>query len=237
MAEDRANQELNEAFKQSGLVNFLNTVLLVLEILRIFAWVNVICLPISFQTDPLGLIQRFTKKENESDEQAWNRCFCCIFDILWVCFLSCLYCIPCNFMTKPYNSAFNFPLLLDTWLCVLLPLSPDTWRVLLCSLVFVYCAIIFVLFSALQVTIYKVYLLVNLLRSFDDFWFLYARVCETSLSSLRHFVAQDTTRLNKVVMRTALSEFDLSSVCVLSITFKCQYWYIIKVFLSKLSIS
>ena len=78
MAVDRAVQELNEAFKQSGLVNFLNTVLLVLEILRIFALVNVICLPISFPTDPLGLIQRFTKKENESDEQAWNRCFCCI---------------------------------------------------------------------------------------------------------------------------------------------------------------
>ena len=77
---DCAVQELNEAFKQSGLVNFLNTVSLVLQILRIFAFVNVICLPISFQTDPLGLIQRFTKKENESDEQARKRCFCCIVD-------------------------------------------------------------------------------------------------------------------------------------------------------------
>ena len=68
MAVDRVVQELNEAFKQSGLVNFLNTVSLVLEISRIFAWVNVICLPISFPTDSLGLIQSFTKKENESDE-------------------------------------------------------------------------------------------------------------------------------------------------------------------------
>ena len=96
MAVDRAVQELNEAFKQSGLVNFLNTVSLVLEILKIFALVNVICLPISFQTDPLGLIHRFTKKENESDEQAWNRCFCCIFNILllifyFIPFLSLLY--------------------------------------------------------------------------------------------------------------------------------------------------
>ena len=41
MAVDRAVQELNEAFKQSGLVNFLNTVSLVLEILKIFALVNV----------------------------------------------------------------------------------------------------------------------------------------------------------------------------------------------------
>ena len=83
MVVDRAVQELNEAFKQSGLVDFLKTVSLVLEILRIFALVNVRCLPVSFKTDPLGLIQRFTK-ENESDEQAWKRCFCCIFDILWV---------------------------------------------------------------------------------------------------------------------------------------------------------
>ena len=56
MAVDCANQELNEAFKQSVLVNFLNTVLLVLEILRIFALVNVICLPISFQRDPVIII-------------------------------------------------------------------------------------------------------------------------------------------------------------------------------------
>lgn len=127
MAMDRAVQELNEAFKQSGLVNFLKTVSLVLEILRIFALVNVICLPISFQTNPLGLIHRVTKKENESDEQAWKRCFCCIFNILWVCFLSCLCCIPCNFTTKPCNSAFNLPLLLDTWLCVLF--AGLTWHV------------------------------------------------------------------------------------------------------------
>ena len=112
---------------REGLVNFINTVSLVLEILRIFALVNVICLPISFQTNPLGLIQRFTKMENENDEQAWKRCFRCSFDILWVCFLSCLYYIPCNFMTKPYNSAFNLPLLLDTWLCVLF--GALTWHV------------------------------------------------------------------------------------------------------------
>ena len=117
MVVDRAVQELNEAFKQSGLVDFLTTVLLVLEILRIFALVNVRCLPISFETDPLGLIQRFTKKENESDEQAWKRCFCCIFDILWVV----------TKMTKPCNSAFNLPLLLDTWLCVLF--AGLTWHV------------------------------------------------------------------------------------------------------------
>ena len=106
MAVDRAVQELNEAFRQSGLVNFLNTVSLVLEILRSFGLVNVTCLPVSFQTVPLSLIQRFTRKENESDEQARKRCFCCICDNLWVCFLSCLYCIPCNCMTKPYHFTF-----------------------------------------------------------------------------------------------------------------------------------
>ena len=110
MAVDRVVQELNEAFKQSGLVNFLNTVSLVLEISRIFTWVNVICLPVSFPTDPLGLIQRFTKKENESDEQTWNRCFCCIFDILWVCFLSCLYCIPCNLALTWHVTCFAMQL-------------------------------------------------------------------------------------------------------------------------------
>lgn len=62
-----------------------------------------------------------------------------------------------------------------------LALSPGMWRVLLCSLVFVYCAIILVLFSALQVTMYKVYLLVNPLQSFDNFWSLYALVCEMLL--------------------------------------------------------
>ena len=85
-----------------------------------------------------------------------------------------------------------------------LALSPGMWRVLLCSLVFVYCAIIFVLFSALQVTMYKVYLLVNPLQSFDNFWPLYALVCEMLLWSLRQFVAQDAPRLSEVVMRTFL---------------------------------
>ena len=127
MAVDCVVQELNEAFKQSGLVNFLNTVSLVSEILRIFGLANEICLPISFQKGPLGLIRRYTK-ENERDEQAWKRCFCCIFDVLWVRFLSCLYCIPCNFMTKPYHSAFNLPLFLDTWLCVLF--AALTWHVM-----------------------------------------------------------------------------------------------------------
>ena len=94
MAADRAVQELNEAFKQSGLVNFLNTVSLVSEILRIFGLVNVICLPISFQTGPLGLtrlLQRFAKKQNETAEQARKQFYRRIFGILWVCFLSCFY--------------------------------------------------------------------------------------------------------------------------------------------------
>ena len=116
---DRAVHELNEAFKQSGLVNFLNTVSLVSEILRIFGLVNVICLPVSFQTGPLGLtrlVQRFTRKQDETAEQARKRFFRRIFGILWVRFLCCFYCMPCNFMTKTYNSAFNLPLFVDTWL-------------------------------------------------------------------------------------------------------------------------
>ena len=122
--------------------------------------------------------------------------------------------------------------------CFLL-VSPGMWRVLLCSLVFVYCAIIFVLFSALQVTIYKVYLLVNLLRSFDDFWLLYARVCGTSLWSLRQFVAKDTPRLSKVIMRTFLFLDSFIRVWPffslrLWITFKCQCQYIIEVFFVKI---
>ena len=117
MVADRALQELNEAFKQSRLVNFLNTVSLVSEILRIFGLVNVTYLAISFQTGPLALrrlLQRFTKKQNETAEQARKRFFRRIFGILWVCFLSCFYCMPCNFMTKTYNSAFNLSLFVDT---------------------------------------------------------------------------------------------------------------------------
>ena len=119
MAADRAVDELNEAFKQSGLVNFPNTVSLVSEILRIFGMVNVICLPISFQTGPLGLtrlVQRFTRKQDETVEQARKRFFRRIFGILWVRFLCCFYCMPCSFMTKTYNSAFNLQLFVDTWL-------------------------------------------------------------------------------------------------------------------------
>ena len=119
MAADRAVDELNEAFKQSGLVNFLRTVSLVSEILSIFGLVNVICLPISFQTCPLGLtrlVQRFTRKQDETAEQARKRFFRRIFGILCVRFLCCFYCMPCNFMTKTYNSAFNLPLFVDTWL-------------------------------------------------------------------------------------------------------------------------
>ena len=47
MAADRAVQELNEAFKQSGLVNFLNTVSLVSEILRILRIFYKSCLKIT----------------------------------------------------------------------------------------------------------------------------------------------------------------------------------------------
>ena len=193
MAADRAVDELNEAFKQSGLVNFPNTISLVSEILRIFGLVNVICLPISFHTGPLGLtrlVQRFTRKQDETAEQARKRFFRRIFGILWVRFLCCFYCMPCNFMTKTYNSAFNLQLFVDTWLRALFAaLTCDVF----CSLVFIYGAIIFTLVFTANDRLQDI--------SFGDPLTIFD--CYTRVYT-KQFVVQDTPRLSSVVVRTVL---------------------------------
>ena len=230
MAVDRVVQELNEAFKQSGLINFLNTVSLVSEILRIFGLVNVICLPVSFQTGPLGLtrlVQRFTRKQDETAEQARKRFFRRIFGILWVRFLCCFYCMPCNFMTKTYNSAFNLPLFVDTWLWALFAvLAWHVWRV--CSLVFIYCAIIFALVFTANDRLQDI--------SFGDPsaipWLfsivVRAFIRNNLLYKIHHIWAQWSW--GQFCFWTALSKFDLSSIRVLWITFRCQCQCIIQVF-------
>ena len=196
---DRAVHELNEAFKQSGLVNFLNTVSLVSEILRIFGLVNVICLPISFQTGPLGLtrlVQRFTRKQDETAEQARKQFFRRIFGILWVRFLCCFYCMPCNFMTKTYNSAFNLPLFVDTWLWALFAaLAWHVWRVLqlgihlLCDY---FCATFHCKWPFTRYIFW--WSLGDPLTIFDYYTRVYTK----------QFVVQDTPRLSSVVVRTVL---------------------------------
>lgn len=78
--------------------------------------------------------------------------------------------------------------------------------------------------------------LCNPLTIFDPYTHLYAKCCCDLWDNLLHKMHHVWAKWSwgHFCFWTALSEFDLSSVCILWITFKCQCQYIIKVFFVKI---